>query len=290
MTLLSGAARLAGRVGLSFEAATVDHHLRAESGAEVELVRRLAASLGVPHHVLDAPITTATGVEAAARVARYAALEALRRERRLDLVATAHTASDQAETLLMRLARGSSLAGAAAIHETRADGVIRPLLFATRREVEAYVAARGIAVARDPMNVDPSFLRVRIRQQVIPALETAAGPGVEQALARFSTFAGEDDAWLNLEAARALTLVRWAEDDTLEAEALCALGAPIARRVLAFWLGARGVPLDGELIEDSLRAARDRTTATLPGDRVLACSNGRVTVLPAPARLHATSS
>lgn len=290
MTLLSGAARLAGRVGLTFEAATVDHQLRPESGAEVARVRELAASLGVPHHALDAPLPDTVGVEAAARAARYAALESLRRARKLDLVATAHTASDQAETLLMRLARGTSLAGAAAIHETRADGVIRPLLFATRREVEAYVAARGITVARDPMNADPTFLRVRIRQQVLPALEAAAGPGVERALARFSSFAAEDEAWLNVEATRALTLVRWAEDDTLEAEALSALGTPIARRVLALWLAGRGVPLDGELLEDALRAARDRATATLPGDRVLACSNGRVTVLPAPARLHATSS
>lgn len=290
MTLLSGAARLAGRVGLTFEAATVDHHLRPEARAEVESVARFSKSLGVLHHVLDAPISGASGLEAAARTSRYAALESLRVERKLDQVATAHTASDQAETLLMRLARGTSLAGAASIHEARADRVIRPLLFATRTEVEAYVAARGIDVARDPMNADPTFLRVRVREQVLPVFEQAAGPGVERALARFAAFAAEDEAWLSAEASRALTLVRWPEDDTLEAEALGALGLPIARRVLALWLTGRGVPLDGALLEDALRAARDRATATLPGDRVLACTNGRVTVLPAPARLHATSS
>jgi tRNA(Ile)-lysidine synthase len=290
MTLLSGAARLAGRLGLTFEAATVDHHLRGESRAEVDAVARFADTLGVTHHVLDAPIAVESGVEAAARTARYAALESLRLSRRLDLVATAHTASDQAETLLMRLARGTSLAGAASIHETRADRVIRPLLFATRAEVEAYVAARGIAVARDSMNTDRGFLRVRMREQVLPALELAAGPGVERALARFAALAAEDEAWLNDEAVRALTLVRWPEDDTLEAESLGALGLPIARRVLAIWLTGQQVPLDGALLEDALRAARDQGTATLPGDRVLACSNGRVRVLPAPARLHATSS
>lgn len=290
MTLLSGAARLAGRVGLQFEAATVDHQLRPESGAEVELVARFAASLGVIHHPLRVPLAGAVGVEAAARTARYAALEAVRVSRQLDLVATAHTASDQAETVLMRLARGASLAGAAAILETRADRIIRPLLFATRTEVEAYIAARGITVARDQMNEDASFLRVRIRQQVVPALAAAAGPAVERALARFAAFAAEDEAWLGAEATRALTLVRWPADDTLEAEALSALGPPIARRVLALWLAGQGVPLDGALIEDALRAARDRATATLPGDRVLACSNGRVRVVVAPPRLHATSS
>lgn len=290
MTLLSGTARLAGRIGLRVEAATVDHHLRAESRTEVQLVARFASSLGVLHHVIDAPITDASGVEAAARAARYAALENLRRERSLDLVATAHTASDQAETLLMRLSRGTSLAGAASIHEARADKVIRPLLFATRAEVEAYVAARSIEVARDSMNDDLQFLRVRIRKEVMPVLERAAGAGTEKALARFAALAAEDEAWLSAEAARAMSLVRWPEDDTLEAEALSALGAPIARRVLATWLSARGVPLDGPLLDDALRAARDRSTATLPGDRVLACSNGRVKVVTAPARLHATSS
>ena len=290
MTLLSGAARLAGRLGLVFEAATVNHHLRPESANEVELVARLAGELGVPHHVLDAPLSHSTGIEAAAREARYAALESLRVSRTLDLVATAHTASDQAETLLMRLARGTSLAGAASIHESRGDRVIRPLLFATRAQIEAYVTARGFEVARDSMNADPAFLRVRIRQEVLPSLERAAGPGTVQALARFSALAADDEQWLGAEAARALTLVRWAEDDTLEAEALSALGRPIARRVLALWLTGKAVPLDGALLEDALRAARDRGTATLPGDRVLACSNGRVTVLPAPDRLHATSS
>ncbi len=290
MTLLSGAARLAGRVGLTFEAATVDHQLRPGSRTEVELVARFAASLGIEHHVLEVKLEGATGLEAAARQARYAALESLRVRRKLTQVATAHTASDQAETLLMRLARGSSLAGAASIHESRADKVIRPLLFATRAQVEAYVAARKIEVARDPMNADPSFLRVRVREEVLPPLERAAGPGVERALARFSAFAAEDEAWLSDEAARALVRVRWAEDDSLEAEALSALGSPIARRVLASWLSRQGVPLDGALLEDALRAARAQGTATLPGDRVLACTNGRVRVVVAPARLHATSS
>ena len=290
MTLLSGAARLAGRVGLTFEAATVDHHLRSESRSEVELVARFAHTLGIPHHVLDAPISGPSGVEASARAARYGALERLRVMRKLGHVATAHTASDQAETLLMRLARGTSLAGAAGIHEVRADRVVRPLLFASRADVEAWVAARGIEVARDAMNADPTFLRVRIREQVLPALELAAGPGAERALARFATLAAEDDAWLAAEAERAMTNVHWAEDDTLEAEALLALGPPIARRVLARWLSGHGVPLDGALLEDILKAARDRSTATLPGDRVIACSNGRVTLQRAPPRLHATSS
>lgn len=287
MSLLSATARLGGRLGLQVEAATVDHRLRAESVGEVELVAAFAQKLGVVHHRIAGPVRGTTGIEAAARVERYAALEALRRQRNLDFVATAHTASDQAETLLMRLARGTSLAGASGIHENRADRVIRPMLFATRTEVEAYVSAMEMTVARDSMNVDPQFLRVRIRQDVLPALVKAGGPGVERALARFSAFAAEDEAWLGQEADRALGLILC--DDSLEVEALCALGGPIARRVLATWLSRHDIPLNGELLEDALRAARSRGTATLPLDRVLSCSNGRVYVRPAPPRLHATS-
>lgn len=290
MALLSAAAHLAGRLGVKFEAGTVDHGLRPESAREVELVARRTAALGLVHHRVSAPVARSAGLEAAARAARYAALEGLRQSRGLGHVATGHTASDQAETVLMRLARGASLAGVAGIQAARTDRVIRPLLFASRQDVERYVAAQGITAARDPMNADPQFLRVRIRQAVIPALEGAAGPGVEQAVARFAAFAAEDEVWLSDEARRALTLVRWAEDDSLEAEALCALGPPIARRVLALWLAAQGVELDSTVLEAALGAARHRARTPLPGDRLLAWTNGRVEVVQAPARHRRTSS
>lgn len=289
MTLLSATARIAGRLGLTVESATVDHHLRPESGAEVDLVARFSARLGVLHHALDARVPAGSGVEAAARDARYTALEQLRQRRDLELIATAHTASDQAETVIMRLSRGAALSGAAGILEQRGDRVLRPLLFATREEIDRYVSARGIEVAHDAMNHDPAFFRVRVRQEVLPPLVAAAGPGTERALARFARLAAEDDAWLEDEARRALARVQHG-DGSLELEAFAALGQPIARRVLARWLEGAGVVLDGPLIDDALRAARDRATATLPGDRVLSCTNSRVKILPAPARLHATSS
>jgi tRNA(Ile)-lysidine synthase len=289
MTLLSASARIAGRLGLTVEAATVDHRLRPESAAEVGLVARFAAGLGIVHHALEAPIAAGPGLEAGARAARYEVLEALRARRSLQWVVTAHSASDQAETVLMRLSRGASLGGAAGILERRDDRVLRPLLFATRAEIERYAQALQLPLVRDAMNDDPAFLRVRVRQEVLPRLVEAAGPGTERALARFAAQAAEDDAWLEAEAGRALLRVAW-PDGTLEVEALASLGRPIARRVLARWLSGQGVQLDGALIDDALRAARDAGTATLPGDRVLSSTNGRVKILLAPARLHATSS
>lgn len=286
MTLLSASARIAGRLGLRLEALTVDHGLRAEAGDEVLAVAAAAKALGVPHHVREARVS-GPGVEAAARAARYAALEAVRSARGLSVIATAHTANDQAETLLMRLARGAALAGASAIHESRADLVIRPLLFLTRAQVEAYVAALSLPVAHDAMNDDERFLRTRVRKQVLPALTAAAGPGVERALARFAALAAEDDAELTRQASRAL-LNDGAMPAHFPAE-LAALPRPIARRALAVWLAAQGVELTAELIDDCLRAARDRGVATLPGDRLFACKDGRGLVVAAPPRLHATS-
>ncbi len=284
MALLAATARLGHRLGLALEAATVDHSLRPESMAENTLVSSLATSLGVPHRRLAAPVEAGAGIEERARNARYAALEILRKEKKLDVVVTAHTANDQAETLLMRLARGTSLAGAAAIHEARADRIVRPMLFATRAEIEAYVAALSLQVARDSMNDDRRFLRVRMRQDVVPALEAVAGPGAVRALARFSGLAADDEGWLRDEATRALARIHWEEDNSLEAEGLGALGFPIARRVLAIWLAEQEVELDSALLGDVWRAAQRGGTATLPGERVLSSSNGRVFVRGAPPR------
>lgn len=290
MTLLSGSARLAGRLGVQFEAVTVDHALRAESSAEARRVHDFAASLGLTHHVVPAPIAATTGVEAAAREARYAVMEQLRRDRGLEFIATAHTASDQAETVLMRLTRGAALGGAGSILEARADRVLRPLLFATREEVEGWVAALSLPVERDPMNDDLQFLRVRVRREVLPVLVKAAGPQSTRALARFAALAAEDEVYLSARADTALARVRW-PDGSLEAEAITGLERPIARRVLALWFTAQNVEIDAELIAEALRAIENRGSTPLPGDRVLACQNGRVTVQPAPPRiLHATSS
>lgn len=289
LALLLGTARVAAALGLRAEVATVDHGLRPEAAAEAEGVAARCATLGLPYHHVQVQVRDGAGLEAAARGLRYAALHAVRIQRGLAVVATAHTASDQAETLLMRLARGTSLAGAASIHAARADGVVRPLLFATRAEVEAYLTALEVPWATDAMNADPRFLRVRVRAQVLPALRDAAGPGVEGALARFAELAADDEAFLSAEAGRAWTRVVW-PDGSLDQVGLASLPAPLARRVLARLLEAHEVPLDARGLERGLGAVRQGGVATLTGDRLLTCVNGRVRVAPAPPRqLHGTS-
>src|SRR5678815_5519529 len=136
LALLLTAARMAGgRTGV----ASLDHRLRPEAPAEVERVRELVRSLGLPFHTERLQLQPGPGVEARARTARYAALDRIARDHGYSAIATAHTADDQAETLLMRLARGSALRGAAAIR-AEAPRLVRPLLTIRRSQTEAPVS------------------------------------------------------------------------------------------------------------------------------------------------------
>ncbi|MBL9037889.1 MAG: tRNA lysidine(34) synthetase TilS [Archangium sp.] len=289
MAMLTALARLARRLALELHVATVDHGLRAESADDAEFVKTHAASLDLPVQVLRIQLPPGTGIEARARAARYAALFDHQRARSLRWVATAHTASDQAETVLMRLARGTALGGAGGIHAARADGVVRPLLQVTRTDVEAYLRALGIPWRHDSMNDAHELTRVRVRREILPVFE-AAVPGAADALARFAALAAEDHAHLDAEATAALRRVSW-PDGSLEAVAVRSLARSIGRRVLASWLSTHAVEVSARLIDEALTAIEADGTATLPGDRVLTCRSGRVRLEAAPprARLHATS-
>jgi len=179
--LVMAAKACSGRI----EAATVNHGLRPESRAEAEAVAAVCASLGVPHETLA--VTVAAGnVQAEARDARYAALAEWAERRGLAAIATAHHADDQAETLLLRLNRGSGVAGlagvraAALVRGTRLP-LLRPLLDWRRRELGEVVANAGLVAADDPSNRNPRFDRVRMRQALagadwldVPALARSA--------------------------------------------------------------------------------------------------------------------
>ncbi|XUU61901.1 tRNA lysidine(34) synthetase TilS [Erythrobacter sp. HA6-11] len=169
----------AARPGM-IEAASVDHGLREESQTECRAVRVLCEELGVPHKILRVDVP-AGNLQDGARSARYAALKGWMGERGLRLLATAHHADDQAETLLMRLNRASGLAGLAAIRPSRmldetadpndasALRLVRPLLGWRKAELEAVVSTAGIEPARDPSNRDPQFDRVRMRDALAEA-------------------------------------------------------------------------------------------------------------------------
>lgn len=210
----------------------VDHGLQDESGAVAEAARAQALTLGcVGAQILRIRVAQAGGPEAAARTARYAALEAARAGA---AVLLAHTLDDQAETVLLGLGRGSgprSIAGMRAYDEPWG----RPLLGIRRATTVAACAALGLTPWQDPHNIDPRFTRVRLRAEVLPLLEEVLGGGVAEALARTADALREDTDALDA-AARDLAPA----DGTLATTALTALPTALRRRVIRDWLQAGG--------------------------------------------------
>jgi tRNA(Ile)-lysidine synthase len=167
LLLLAQRWRKARKSGPELVAATVDHRLRRESKAEVAAVAALARRLGVRHETLVwSGKKSARGVQEAARDARYALLIRLARKLDARAIVTAHTLDDQGETVLMRLAHGSGLAGLGGIRpKSEREGItlLRPLLGIPKARLVATLRKARIAFVEDPSNVDPRFLRSRLR-------------------------------------------------------------------------------------------------------------------------------
>lgn len=282
LLLLAAAAR-PGRV----VAASVDHGFRKGSRAEGEAVARLCKRLQVPHALLtiDWPQVPTTGLQERARGARYAALGQWARTEGLGAIATGHHADDQAETMLMRLARGSGLRGLAAMRRmARVPGaadvsLLRPLLGWRRSELAEIVEAAGIEACADPSNEDERHERVRVRRFLAEAewLDPAA-------LADSAAHLAEAD-----EAVEYAVDVAWAKvrhhDDVLFYTPGDA-PAEIRRRVAARAIAALASEGDGEQLRggelDRLLAQVEADgAATLRGVRVEGGAEWRFTRAPA---------
>jgi tRNA(Ile)-lysidine synthase len=183
MALLDALGRLGPTLPLALEVATVDHGLRPEARAEAELVRARARALGLPWHGLRVDAAAArrghASLHDAARRVRLGALEELAGARGA-VVALAHQADDQAETVLFRIVRGTGLRGLAGIPYQRGP-FIRPLLDVTRAEISRYLARHAIPFVEDPSNADARFARARVRHHLMPLL-AAENPRVREAL------------------------------------------------------------------------------------------------------------
>ncbi len=159
----------------SIHVATVDHGLRPEAAQEAAMVAEVCNDLGVPHDTLPVELEDGGNVQARARAARYKALGNWAQRREIRIVATAHHADDLAETLLMRLNRGSGLRGLGAMRDRspmpgRSDIVlIRPLLTLPRAELAEVVERAGLTAVDDPSNSDPAYDRARIRMGLASA-------------------------------------------------------------------------------------------------------------------------
>lgn len=164
--------RLAAPLGFSLAVASVDHGLRPEAPVEVEGVGAFASSLGLPFYPLRVALPAGASLQATARHLRYGALQQTAEDIGASRLAVAHTQDDQAETVLGRLLRGAGLRGLGGIQPLRDDGVVRPLLDATRAEVLAHVEHFALPVVHDPSNRDPRFQRVRIRHGLLDGLKS----------------------------------------------------------------------------------------------------------------------
>lgn len=176
LALLHVLARLAPKHGFSVVAHGVDHGLRPEASAELDLAEELARSLSVPFGRSELGVAPGGNLQARARAARYSALQAARSATGAHYLATAHHADDRAETVLLRLLRGSGPRGLAVL-PARAGERIRPLLRARRSDVLAHLARHGLTFARDASNHDRRFQRVRVREELLPLL-IELSPGI----------------------------------------------------------------------------------------------------------------
>jgi tRNA(Ile)-lysidine synthase len=187
----------AKKLGLKIAAAVIDHSLQKNSDKVAAQTSKTLTSLGFEEVVVKkVSVGKAGGPEAAARTARYTALETLRQQTRSHFIVLGHTSSDQAETILLGLVRGSgskSLSGMSG----KTGLLLRPLLVVDRATTEAFCKDSGIKYWLDPQNKDEKFLRVMIRKHVLPFLEKQLGGSVAASLVRTSDQLREDNAYLD---------------------------------------------------------------------------------------------
>lgn len=249
------------RLGIELVAAHVHHGLRgAEADADQACAAAAAERLGVPfvHAAIgDRLAGRASNLEARARAQRYAALSRLAAKQGCARIATGHTLDDQAETVLMRIVRGSGLRGLGAIRPRRRDGVVRPLIDCRRAAVRAAVDQAGLAYRHDASNDDPRFLRTQVRARLLPLL-AELNPAIVEACAGLASASRAERA----------AAARWADaeldvaaaDGSLPVAWLAQQPDGLRRLLLRRWLVRGGVPRR-RLSRRHVQAAVDLTLA-----------------------------
>lgn len=250
-------------------AAHVEHGIRGEeSVADMEFVRELCRQKNVPFYAkrVNAPAYAkekGCGLEAAARELRYAFLEEIQKSVGADVIAVAHHSGDQAETVLMRAARGSDLRGLCAMR-MRNGGVIRPLLHASCEELRKYLREIRQDWREDATNSDTDYTRNAIRHRVLPELERAY-PGAKGALSRLAHSAQRDEDYFSQQiAALSLHLTPLTDGMAVKKETLIHLHEALLSRVIARAIEAAGAQASGYVIDRIVRAVqKDETTAAI---------------------------
>jgi tRNA(Ile)-lysidine synthase len=270
LALAAATAFEAPRAGLRAGAVTVDHGLQAGSNEHAECVAETLRGLGLgPVEVAKVAVGSEGGPEAAARAARYAGLDEAADRLEAAAILLGHTLDDQAETVLLGLARGSGARSLSGM-QVRKGRYLRPLLDLPRATVRAAAESADLAVWDDPHNLDRAFARSRVRHDVLPVLENALGPGVAAALARTARQLRDDadalDEWATYSLDSALL-----PEGGLSVEVLAGMAPAVRRRVLRSAIVGAGAPSGSvgsahvEAMDRLVTAWRGQGPASLPG-------------------------
>ncbi len=262
-------------------AVTIDHQLQDGSAAQAARVVEQLQKLGYVDVISRKVIVDqSSGLESGARDARYAALHEIATEMNASQIYLGHTRDDQAETVLLGLARGSgarSLSGMASVN----GKIIRPLLNVTRELTEQVCRDLDIEIWNDPHNLNQDFSRVRVRTRVLPVMEEEMGPGISQALARTAALLRDDADALDQLAEQAAGGLNFAD---LEIEYLLLLPKAVRTRVLRKAIYAQGAP-GGAITADHVAAVEALVTSwhgqgevSLPGGVKVARISGRLSL------------
>lgn len=193
---------LSRRMRLKLGVAHLNHQLRPDAKKDAEFVKKLSERLKLPFFYLEVDVKTVArenkwSLEEAGRNLRYQFFERVARDERFDRIATAHTADDLAETVLLQILRGSG--GPVGIPSVRGK-IIRPLLSTTRQEVMEYLKQKKLSYRIDPSNKDKKFLRNRVRRELLPLLERNYNPQVRSALLRLAEIFAAEKKYLDAQA------------------------------------------------------------------------------------------
>lgn len=275
----------APQLAITLIAVTVDHQLQTGSGDQAKKVQEQLKAMGYQEVIIEkVSVVEKSGIEADARTARYAALDAIAHAYGASQIFLGHTRDDQAETVLLGLARGSgtrSLSGMATVNGKYA----RPFLQLTRLQTVAACAEAEITPWNDPHNANEKFSRVRVRNKVMPVMEEEIGPGIAAALARSAAILRDDADALDEMAQAVISRVDLSD---LDCAALAELPRAIRSRILRAAIYAAGAP-SGSVSADHLSGVEALVTswsgqgeASLPGGVKVARISGRLSLLARP--------
>jgi len=268
-----------------------NHKLRRNADKDEEFVHGLARTYGLPLYVKRENIRAYAGehglnIEEAGRTRRYEFLRAIAAKIGASKIATGHTMTDQAETFLLRLLRGSGPQGLAGIAPAIDGLIIRPLLEVERPDVERHLKARGLRCRTDESNFDRRYLRNRIRLELIPFLEREFEPRIVPHLSRLAAIIREEDDWLERLAEEGARLALRSRNGRtlLDACVLSSLPPGLARRVVRIFLSRAKGSLRRITFRDveSVRSLAERKEIHLPGRLTLRREKDQIFLEPPP--------